>query len=251
MCNCLRTEYWLDSKLEKTYSYKDGKLVVDDISSYLDGTKMSRSRIKQLCGLSKEDFCKFADMYVKKIHLHLIETDYLNIESISTSIVKQGLNFQFDRQFLYIDMPKYIREYKRFEFNGAHMMDILKVLKTYCGNWIMTWKTYVENQNENSPYYRLSSKEADYDNDITLEVIYKEMLNMHNVKPLYVYVYRDKDRNRPQSIAFITDIDCSETDDRAFMDKYDVSFRDGGHIRKMTMPEFIDKFIRNSHWKMF
>lgn len=35
------------------------------------------------------------------------------------------------------------------------------------------------------------------------------------------------------------------------MDKYDVSFRDGGHIRKMTMPEFIDKFIRNSHWKMF
>lgn len=251
MCNCLRTEYWLDSKLEKTYSYKDGKLVVDDISSYLDGTKMSRSRIKQLCGLSKEDFCKFADMYVKKIHLHLIETDYLNIESISTSIVKQGLNFQFDRQFLYIDMPKYIREYKRFEFNGAHMMDILKVLKTYRGNWIMTWKTYVENQNENSPYYRLSSKEADYDNDITLEVIYKEMLNMHNVKPLYVYVYRDKDRNRPQSIAFITDIDCSETDDRAFMDKYDVGFRDGGHIRKMTMPEFIDKFIRNSHWKMF
>ena len=148
-------------------------------------------------------------------------------------------------------MPKYIREYKRFEFNGAHMMDIFKVLKTYRGNWIMTWKTYVENQNENSPYYRLSSKEADYDNDITLEVIYKEMLNMHNVKPLYVYVYRDKDRNRPQSIAFITDIDCSETDDRAFMDKYDVSFRDGGHIRKMKMPEFIDKFIRNSHWKMF
>ena len=31
MCNCLRTEYWLDSKLEKTYSYKDGKLVVDEI----------------------------------------------------------------------------------------------------------------------------------------------------------------------------------------------------------------------------
>lgn len=51
-------------------------------------------------------------MYVKKIHLHLIEADYLNIESISTSIVKQGLDFQFDRQFLYIDMPKYIREYK-------------------------------------------------------------------------------------------------------------------------------------------
>ena len=31
MCNCLRTEYWLDSKLEKTYSYKDGKLVVGDV----------------------------------------------------------------------------------------------------------------------------------------------------------------------------------------------------------------------------
>mgnify|MGYP000122765577 FL=1 len=37
------------------------------------------------------------------------------------------------------------------------------------------------------------AKEADYENDVTLEVIYREMLNMHNVKPLYVYVYRDKD----------------------------------------------------------
>ena len=64
---------------------------------------------------------------------------------------------------------------------------------------------------------------------------------------MYIVIKTETDHRAQR----LTDIDCSEADDRAFMDKYDVGFRDGGHIRKMTMPEFIDKFIRNSHWKMF
>ena len=58
-----------------------------------------RKQDKAVMWIKQEDFCKFADMYVKKIHLHLIEADYLNIESISTSIVKQGLIFNLTGSF--------------------------------------------------------------------------------------------------------------------------------------------------------
>ena len=54
---------------------------------------------------------------------------------------------------LFIDVPKYLREEKRFDFNFEWYKKLFSVLSIYYGDWILSWKNFVElNKKKNSLY---------------------------------------------------------------------------------------------------
>ena len=170
---------------------------------------------------------------------------------------------------LFIDVPKYLREEKRFDFNFEWYKKLFSVLSIYYGDWILSWKNFVElNKKKNSLYsesrtgektipieiyaYGVSRDEAEkagikqsegvteqnqddtkpeeYESSVNnMRSLYDDLAKISRNRQLYVYRYRDEDRNKPNSIIFITTIDFMEISDADFQKRYKIDFYTSGY----------------------
>lgn len=117
----------------------NGERYVDE---ELKTDKITRYKVKRIIALEKADFRYWAKQYKK---ISFIEIDKMHIIKSLNDEYYFNTKFQNNQtDMLYIDIPKYIREYNRFNFSSKKMVEILKLLERYSGNWILTWKNYVE-----------------------------------------------------------------------------------------------------------
>lgn len=215
---CFTPEYWLDSK--RLVSKARGKRV---ITTWLDTSKVSHKQIDKFTGMKKEDFLKFADLYVNKVEL--VNADAKEcIYDMQEESLHGGLNnYRGTKDLLYIDVPKYIREEKRFLFNDKDHMALLDMLMDYEGNWILVWKMYIEKPAdatvkknkqsevalEDRPYEDIYNKnffrgekeyeQIKYERTIELRELVKVLCVISSEsRQLKVFRYRDKNKNTPK-----------------------------------------------------
>lgn len=189
---------------------------------------------------------------------------------MNTAIEFRVDNLKNIKEFLYIDVPKYITEYERFNFDTKKMGDVFEMLSEYEGEWILPWKTYVEKDirlNEekrnkkdteiSSVRDRMYTKKRELtdsayrtdilsavEEDINIKDIYDTMKIIDERHNLFVFDYRDKNKNKPQSIVFITNIDFEKVDDIQFQTKYNLDFEYNGRLRKRTFKEFYEEMTK-------
>ena len=148
---------------------------------------------------------------------------------------------------------------------------LFDILNRHEGDWILTWKNYVEISlyHERSyesgngeragqkkigvrklrtdkkilPMIDIYEYEADYGKEIKNEMLklYDEMLKISENRQLYVFRYRDNNRNRfhPNSIIFITTIDFKEIKWNEFCEKYEIEEGSGTRIEKLRLEDFV------------
>ena len=250
------SEYWMDSRLLKVED-KD-----KPSNSYFSSELVSR--------VTKQKIQEFLELRFVKNEKELQKIDSGRaIESLSDAykakrffivdvnikILETLFSSKDNTDLLYIDVPKYMREQDRFEFDTEWYGRMFSSLSRHKGDWIMSWKNYVEKTNirkPNSMYLNMRTKGMIHSmwNDYCLEDIPKKVTNdsmcslyteikaVDDVRPLYVYSYRDDDRNHPNSIVFITTIDFADISDFDFQSKYKVDFLYDGRLKKMTYDEF-------------
>lgn len=250
------SEYWMDSRLLKVED-KD-----KPSNSYFSSELVSR--------VTKQKIQEFLELRFVKNEKELQKIDSGRaIESLSDAykakrffivdvnikILETLFSSKDNTDLLYIDVPKYMREQDRFEFDTEWYGRMFSSLSRHKGDWIMSWKNYVEKTNirkPNSMYLNMRTKGMIHSmwNDYCLEDIPKKVTNdsmcslyteikaVADVRPLYVYTYRDDDRNHPNSIVFITTIDFANISDFDFQSKYKVDFLYDGRLKKMTYDEF-------------
>lgn len=250
------SEYWMDSRLLKVED-KD-----KPSNSYFSSELVSR--------VTKQKIQEFLELRFVKNEKELQKFDSGRaIESLSDAYkakrffivdvnIKRAIETFFSKDntdLLYIDVPKFMREQDRFEFDTEWYSGMFSSLSRHKGDWIMSWKNYVEKTNirkPNSMYINMWTKGMIHSmwNDYSLDDIpkkvtknsmcglYKEIKAVDDVRPLYVYSYRDDDRNHPNSIVFITTIDFADISDFDFQSKYKVDFLYDGRLKKMTYNEF-------------
>jgi hypothetical protein len=68
-----------------------------------------------------------------------------------------------DSDLLYLDVPKFLREEKRFDFHMENYIQLFNFLMIYKGDWILTWKNYIERVRvrglKDSDYIKLYSED--------------------------------------------------------------------------------------------
>lgn len=285
MYKCLMPEYWIDSYLEvwrtkrlKSDGVKDSdkqeydrfnkKYLYDKwVSQWINEGQGFKERVQQFINWSKDDIFEFMEAFIK-IEFQNINFIYeLNVNS--ESYVKwDGSN----KDFLFVDMPKYITEYKRFDFDKQKALDVLQMLGDYEGNWILTWKTYVEkdsrykmergNKKDTDIKFirdRMYTKErtvtdkaykkdvlavVNGDKDFDIKELYSTISNIDEKQKLYVFNYRDENRNKPQSIVFITNVNFENINDVQFQQRYNLQFDNMGSLRKRTYKEFYKEIMK-------
>lgn len=176
---------------------------------------------------------------------------------------------------LYVDVPKFIREQERSEFSTEEYFILFDVLTNYKGDWILTWKNYVEISNgyddSDGWHYKLRTEgkklpvseydpsyyeDEEFNNEVEEKGIdenaerdmffmYNEMRRLNDIRPLYVFSYRCNDRNHPNNIVFITTINFDEISDSDFKSKYKVLFLYNGKLRKLSFDKFFSNVSRN------
>ena len=288
MYKCLLPEYWIDSNLEvwkterlkkddveskkenssnQEYELTNNKKFMYDtwISHWIDEGRGYKDRVEGFINLSKSDLFTFMDRFLK------LEFCCENVvEEVNTAIEFRVDNLKNIKEFLYIDVPKYITEYERFNFDTKKMGDVFEMLSEYEGEWILPWKTYVEKDirlNEekrnkkdteiSSVRDRMYTKKRELtdsayctdilsavEEDINIKDIYDTMKIIDERHNLFVFDYRDKDKNKPQSIVFITNIDFEKVDDIQFQTKYNLDFEYNGRLRKRTFKEFYEEMTK-------
>lgn len=288
MYKCLLPEYWIDSNLEvwkterlkkddvkskkensskQEYELTNNKKFMYDtwISHWIDEGRGYKDRVEGFINLSKSDLFTFMDRFLK------LEFCCENVvEEVNTAIEFRVDNLKNIKEFLYIDVPKYITEYERFNFDTKKMGDVFEMLSEYEGEWILPWKTYVEKDirlNEekrnkkdteiSSVRDRMYTKKRELtdsayrtdilsavEEDINIKDIYDTMKIIDERHNLFVFDYRDKNKNKPQSIVFITNIDFEKVDDIQFQTKYNLDFEYSGRLRKRTFKEFYEEMTK-------
>ena len=259
------SEYWMDSRLLRVIDSDEGE--------YISSELVSRVTKKNINAFLK---CKFVDGFNNKNENP--EKDFgrgliglsdayrakrFSVENINAKRAIRDMYFSKDdiyetwddTDLLYIDVPKYMREQERFKFDTKWYSALFSALSRYEGDWILTWKNYVEISNlcrPKSMYSSLRTKgkiysiSSEYFIDDTpkkvtknnMRKLYEKIKLVHEVRPLYVYSYRDDNRNHPNSIVFITTIDFVDISDYDFQSKYKIDFLNDGRLKKMTYDEF-------------
>jgi hypothetical protein len=131
---CFSPEYWVDSNLE---------IEENKVTGWIDETKTFTRRAEEFIKLSKEEFVQFANEF-RKLDFHKCSIDDIKKSLREDYFFYAKDSADFDDALLYVDAPKYIREYKRFNMSGTWMRVLLDTLNNHRGNWILTWSTYVE-----------------------------------------------------------------------------------------------------------
>lgn len=211
--------------------------------------------------LSQEDFVAFAKKFSE---LKFVNCDISRvIDIIRKNADNQNYSSGDIQKFLlYIDVPKYIKEYQRFGFDGTMMISLLKMLHHYEGNWIMTWSTFLQKglNDENPTLYDMLYTQQEMQSDIYIahgnyerfeeKVPVKVIYNMFDMidkdKNLFVFIYRDKNKNKQQNIVFVTDIDFDEIDCESFFRKYKMEFNGKEKLLKLKWREFKKNYVKFS-----
>ena len=248
ICLCFAPEYWVETNLE----VKNNKM----ITGWLDDEKTYKKCVTDFVKLSQEDFVAFAKKFSE---LKFVNCDISRvIDIIRKNADNQNYSSGDIQKFLlYIDVPKYIKEYQRFGFDGTMMISLLKMLHHYEGNWIMTWSTFLQKglNDENPTLYDMLYTQQEMQSDIYIahgnyerfeeKVPVKVIYNMFDMidkdKNLFVFIYRDKNKNKQQNIVFVTDIDCE-----SFFRKYKMEFNGKEKLLKLKWREFKKNYVKFS-----
>ena len=243
--------------METNLEVKNNKMV----TGWLDDEKTYKKCVTNFVKLSREDFVVFARKFSE---LKFVNCD---ISKVIDIIRKNADNQNYSRGdiqkfLLYIDVPKYIKEYQRFGFDGTMMISLLKMLHHYEGNWIMTWSTFLQKglNDENPTLYDMLYTQQEMQSDIYIahgnyerfeeKVPVKVIYNMFDMidkdKNLFVFIYRDKNKNKQQNIVFITDIDFDEIDCESFFRKYKMEFNGKEKLLKLKWREFKKNYVKFS-----
>ena len=274
------TEYWMDSKLKTVQLENDENETIQYLTNELR-SNITINRVKDFLNDDYEESIKQLSKlyYAKRFSINLnefkeeIQELYDNIIDICDdtadiisydSFIKNSNN-----ALLFIDVPKYLREEKRFDFNFEWYKKLFSVLSIYYGDWILSWKNFVElNKKKNSLYsesrtgdktipieiyaYGVSRDDAEkagikqsegvteqnqddtkpeeYESSVNnMRSLYDDLAKISRNRQLYVYRYRDEDRNKPNSIIFITTIDFMEISDADFQKRYKIDFYTSGY----------------------
>lgn len=253
ICLCFAPEYWVETNLE----VKNNKMV----TGWLDDEKTYKKCVTDFVKLSQEDFVAFAKKFLE---LKFVNCDISRvIDIIRKNADNQNYSSGDIQKFLlYIDVPKYIKEYQRFGFDGTMMISLLKMLHHYEGNWIMTWSTFLQKglNDENPTLYDMLYTQQEMQSDIYIahgnyerfeeKVPVKVIYNMFDMidkdKNLFVFIYRDKNKNKQQNIVFVTDIDFDEIDCESFFRKYKMEFNGKEKLLKLKWREFKKNYVKFS-----
>lgn len=171
----LGSEYWKNNQLTVLKS-EDGttafsaeqnnKGIVGRINNFLD---MSETELEKLVD-SIYDFYKVkrfkvikAD-YKSSIYKIIDAITSHEYEKVTTRDDVVGYGYT---DLLYLDPPKYIHEWDRYGLNNEWFVDLLAMLRIHKGDWILSWKTFVEfskddtwaNHNNNYIYSELYTAE--------------------------------------------------------------------------------------------
>lgn len=177
------SEYWMDSRLLKVED-KD-----KPSNSYFSSELVSR--------VTKQKIQEFLELRFVKNEKELQKIDSGRaIESLSDAykakrffivdvnikILETLFSSKDNTDLLYIDVPKYMREQDRFEFDTEWYGRMFSSLSRHKGDWIMSWKNYVEKTNirkPNSMYLNMRTKGMIHSmwNDYCLEDIPKKVTN--------------------------------------------------------------------------
>lgn len=254
-------EYWLDNNLRivriKDKDTKEQKSVISAELVY----NLSKQKIEKFYNTNfSEEIVELANAYSNKrfsfeeidIKKKIRDSKYINDDIYED-------NDQTD--FLYIDPPKYLREERRFQFGLKYYLALIKILFGYHGDWILTWKNYVEilkdsredniysglyTGNRIEPMEEFFCEKSEKVSLNRIKEIYDAILYLDKERELYVFRYRDKNRNRnhPNSIIFITPIDFTEPNDHIFCQKYGLIFKYKGKLEKLSYKQFYNTTMK-------
>ena len=263
-------EYWKNNRL--TYGY-DKKGEVSIFAELNDA--WIEAKIGEFLSIDAETILDTLYSFYKVKRFSVKQVNYL--ESVN-NMYDYYVN---DTKLLFLDVPKFIREEKRFGVNAEWYDELLSVLTTYQGDWILSWKTFIElssvkekNNEENVIYTDLYSGQkiipSGYnDDDENLDIpkvsaeeleqnkskikekilkIYDSLLEMSKERQLYVFKYRTThSHGAPNSIVFITTIDFPEiSDEIEFERKYSLVIdRDERIVEKYFYKERYEDFYIN------
>ena len=80
---------------------------------------------------------------------------------------------------------------------------------------------------------------------VSISTLYQLIDVINANRKLYVFLYRESNRNKQQNIAFITDIDFDNITDADFCEKYKIEFTHQGRLVKMDWTDFRKKYKKN------
>lgn len=247
-------EYWIDTNLKKIKT-KNSRV---QLSEELE-INLSKKRIENFVNYDYDEIIiKLSDAYkAKRFSFQNINAEETILKLFKQWCIKHEIIEDMD--LLYLDVPKYMREEKRFQFDLGLYYKLFKILSVYKGDWILTWKNYVEVSKKrlsNSLYAAMYSENkiqplAEYYDDIdvpekiqenSINKLYYELEQLSKKRQLYIFRYRDEDRNHSNSIMFITTIDFPLPDSKAFQKKYNVDFVKNGKLEKIVFEDFYSDF---------
>lgn len=187
-------------------------------------------RIKDFLNLTKEDFESLSYVYRR---IKLDTTNFYEEFFVKYKYFNRKLN---KRELLYLDVPKYIEENERFDFEMDDYIIITNKL-CYCeGNWILAWKNPIK---------------EDLDKQLVLKTIeeifecfYKAEEKGYN-KKIYVYKFRGNNKNVSNRIVFISNIDAEKIHIDLLRNKY--GDYDSGKICKENFDNFYDTSLKYLH----
>lgn len=203
-------QYWEDSKLE--HKVQPERHDYDTRWDIQDGN-YEHKRIREFENLTQYDIQKLALFYKK---IEFINYDIRLVIKNNKALYEEYFRGQY---FLYIDIPKYFREQRRYGFSEKNYLDIIKILQCTQGNWILTWKNYIYKVE------MISNREAEFfrkEEDIISLLSKIREIQSQKQRTFYVYKYRQKDRNSADSLLFITNIDFKEMDETQFNKFYHI-----------------------------
>lgn len=215
---CIQPEYWKDANLKKT---RNGVSAND-----LEVTKLPRKKVKQFLDLDEITFLEYCNA-MKKITV------------IECSIMDRIKNLKGSKELLFIDIPKYKREYNRYNFTEEELEVLLGLLREYQGDWIMSWKTYIYTIKERNEDVISETEDENKDFFYSYRDIFGELNEISlGIRPLFVYKYSSNDKNEINSMVFITTIDFADIDEELFQKKYKVEFKSKASLTKFVFSEF-------------
>lgn len=230
IANSFVPEYWVDRNLI---------IERNVVTEWLDETKISKERIQTFIAMTKREFFYFAEQY-QKVTIRKMDKENAIWLLTNKHIYYKALKDKKEREFLknynkllYIDAPKYIREYARKNFDSFQHMNLVKMLKNYDGEWILTWKNNIEKERIfygiHKQRWELEKEAKARIGEISLEEkepdVYDILGELKKIdtnpnRPIYVFKYKKEEKNHLGDLVFITNIQFPRIKSKDFFSRY-------------------------------
>lgn len=207
LCSYFHSKYWENSIQDKVV-YKDEISGRNEVFKEIREEQVPINKIKDFLNLKKDDF-KFLNALYKGIQFKNVDFTEL-LKNMAASY------YSSKNCFLYIDIPKITIEEDRYSFSYGKYLNMINLLGSHIGNFILSWKTV----------YEIS--DLDRIKQVERVLLYIKKLQEELGKKLYVYKYRQMNRNSADSIVFISDVFVEDFDNYEIKSKYNIA--DGSFI---------------------